>query len=148
MALQYRNYGFVTNSMIITFVLHMLYIGDFFHHEEWYLRTIDIAHDHFGFYLAWGSAAFLPTKYTLQAKYLARSSLELEPISAVLILGLDIGGYAIFRSSNNQKDNVRKLGGKWNDSDVINCSYTTADGRTHQKILLCSGLLSHYLPYE
>ncbi|KAJ5368172.1 7-dehydrosterol-delta 7-reductase [Penicillium cataractarum] len=105
MALQYRNYGFVTNSMIITLVLHMLYIGDFFHHEEWYLRTIDIAHDHFGFYLAWGSAAFLPTMYTLQAQYLARSPLELEPISAALILGLGIGGYAIFRSSNNQKDN-------------------------------------------
>jgi hypothetical protein len=25
-----------------------------------YLRTIDIAHDHFGFYLAWGDVVWLP----------------------------------------------------------------------------------------
>jgi 7-dehydrocholesterol reductase len=134
----------VTNSIIVTFILHVLYIGDFFYHEDWYLRTIDIAHDHFGFYLAWGSAAFLPAMYTLQVQYLARSPVELHPISAGLILGIGIGGYAIFRSANNQKDSVRRLGGKWKDSSVIKCSYTTADGLVHQSVLLCSGSLSLY----
>lgn len=51
---QYVKIGRVTNSMIIVNALHMLYVVDFFYNEDWYLRTIDIAHDHFGFYLAWG----------------------------------------------------------------------------------------------
>jgi 7-dehydrocholesterol reductase len=35
-------------------------VVDFFINEDWYLRTIDIAHDHFGFYLAWGDVVWLP----------------------------------------------------------------------------------------
>ncbi|KAJ5851972.1 uncharacterized protein N7529_011357 [Penicillium soppii] len=138
-AQQYQKHAIVTNSIIITFILHLLYIADFFHHEDWYLRTIDIAHDHFGFYLAWGSSAFLPSMYTLQIQYLARSPLELSPALAALVLAVGIGGYYIFRSANNQKDNLRNSGGKWQDSEVIECSYTTADGVKHQSILLCSG---------
>jgi hypothetical protein len=40
------------------------------HAPRRYLRTIDIAHDHFGFYLAWGDVVWLPFMYTLQSQYL------------------------------------------------------------------------------
>lgn len=46
----------------------MLYILDFFFNEDWYLKTIDIAHDHYGWYLAWGDAVWLPWMYTLQVR--------------------------------------------------------------------------------
>lgn len=54
--------------MMILCVLHFLYIVDYFYHEDWYLRTIDICHDHFGYYLAWGDSVWLPYMYTLQAQ--------------------------------------------------------------------------------
>jgi hypothetical protein len=52
--------------MIMVTLLHMLYILDFFFNEDWYLKTIDIAHDHYGWYLAWGDLVWLPWMYTLQ----------------------------------------------------------------------------------
>jgi 7-dehydrocholesterol reductase len=59
-AAQYNEIGYVTNSMLLLNWLHLVYVLDFFYNEDWYLRTIDIAHDHFGFYLAWGDSVWLP----------------------------------------------------------------------------------------
>ena len=59
-AAQFREIGYVTNSMLLLNWLHLVYVLDFFYNEDWYLRTIDIAHDHFGFYLAWGDSVWLP----------------------------------------------------------------------------------------
>lgn len=41
---------------------------DFFWNETWYLKTIDICHDHFGWYLGWGDCVWLPFLYTLQVR--------------------------------------------------------------------------------
>jgi hypothetical protein len=60
MAYQYQTFGYVTKSMLLVSFFHFLYVLDFFYNEDWYLRTIDITHDHFGFTLAWGDTAFLP----------------------------------------------------------------------------------------
>lgn len=62
MAYQYQTFGFVTKSMLLVTFFHFLYVLDFFYNEDWYLRTMDITHDHFGFYLAWGDTAFLPNR--------------------------------------------------------------------------------------
>jgi hypothetical protein len=62
MAYQYQTFGFVTKSMLLVTFFHFLYVLDFFYNEDWYLRTIDITHDHFGFNLAWGDTAFLPNR--------------------------------------------------------------------------------------
>ena len=64
--------GGVSYGMYATNFLQLLYILDFFWMEDWYLKTIDIALDHFGWYLAWGITNWLPTTYTLQAHYLAK----------------------------------------------------------------------------
>lgn len=45
-----------------------IYVLDFFWNEAWYLKTIDICHDHFGWYLGWGDCVWLPYLYTLQVK--------------------------------------------------------------------------------
>lgn len=40
--------------MLVVLALQTIYVVDFFWNEDWYTRTIDITHDHFGFMLAWG----------------------------------------------------------------------------------------------
>jgi 7-dehydrocholesterol reductase len=65
MCAQYNMYGYVTNSMILLNFFHMIYVVDFFYNEDWYLRTIDIAHDHFGWYLSYGDTSYLPFMYNI-----------------------------------------------------------------------------------
>lgn len=143
MAQQYCINGFVTRSMFVTTNLHLLYVVDFFVHEDWYLRTIDICHDHFGFYLAWGSAVWLPCMYTLQTQYLVKIPVELSPNLAFNILVCGFFGYWIFRSSNNQKDLARRADGKcliWGSrAKVLRVKYETTDRIDHKSLLLISG---------
>ncbi|KAG8522560.1 7-dehydrocholesterol reductase, partial [Galemys pyrenaicus] len=54
-------------------VLQAIYVLDFFWNEAWYLKTIDICHDHFGWYLGWGDCVWLPYLYTLQVSGRRRS---------------------------------------------------------------------------
>ncbi|XP_006761431.2 PREDICTED: 7-dehydrocholesterol reductase [Myotis davidii] len=65
-AKQQELHGHVTNSMVLVNVLQAIYVLDFFWNEAWYLKTIDICHDHFGWYLGWGDCVWLPYLYTLQ----------------------------------------------------------------------------------
>ncbi|KAK2804843.1 hypothetical protein FQN51_001485 [Onygenales sp. PD_10] len=117
-ALQFYKFGYITNSIIITDLLHATYVIDLFYNEGWYIKTIDIAHDHVGFYLAWGSATWLPMMYTLQPQFLAVHPVSLSPIAAASILMTGFGGYALFRSANHQKYLVRDTKGQWNN-DII-----------------------------
>ncbi|OAX85062.1 hypothetical protein ACJ72_00563 [Emergomyces africanus] len=142
-ALQFCRYGYITNSIIIADILHLTYIVDFFFNEHWYLKTMDMAHDHVGFYLAWGSAAWLPTIYTLQPQFLAVHPVSLSPITAATILTAGFCGYVLFRSANHQKYLVRDTQGKcliWGKPpQYIHGQYKTTDGSTHKSIILCSG---------
>lgn len=142
-AYQYQEYGFVTKSILVSTTLHFLYVIDFFINEDWYLRTIDICHDHFGFYLAWGSVVWLPCMYTLQTQYLARNPIIISAFQAMTILVTGVSGYLIFRSVNHQKDVVRRTGGKciiWGSrAQVLRVKYQTKDGTDHESLLLCSG---------
>ena len=108
-----------------------------------YLRTIDICHDHFGFYLAWGSMVWLPTIYTLQAQWLARYPGDVSNTMAAVLLFIGLSGYTLFRTVNHQKDLARRTRGEcqiWGKkAEVIKAKYQTADGKEHETILLCSG---------
>ncbi|PVZ98178.1 hypothetical protein BB558_005816 [Smittium angustum] len=140
---QYEQLGYVTNSMILLNILHATYVLDFFYFEDWYLRTIDIAHDHFGFYLGWGDCVWLPYTYTLQSHYIYRNPVSLSWPMFVVILSIGSVGYYIFRNANNQKDLVRKHDGNvsiWGKpARFIRTKYVTSDGEIHNSILLTSG---------
>lgn len=142
-AAQHRDLGYISNSMGIAMLLHFIYVLDFFVNEDWYLRTIDITHDHFGYCLGWGSTAAVPSIYTIQCQYLARYPADLSFWHAAAVLALGLGGYAIFRSANHQKDVIRSSNGRckiWHrQPEYLRCSYETEDGRRHESILLCSG---------
>jgi 7-dehydrocholesterol reductase len=143
MAYQYQLHGLITKSMIVTIILHTIYVLDFFINEDWYLRTIDICHDHFGFYLAWGCTVWLPGIYTLQTQYLARNPVILSSAHAASILLVGVGGYSLFRSVNHQKDLVRRTKGNcelWGSpAKILRVKYRTKDGLEHDSLLLCSG---------
>ncbi|KAL3447666.1 ergosterol biosynthesis ERG4/ERG24 [Aspergillus insuetus] len=142
-ALQVQKHGSISNSMIAVLILHGIYIVDFFWNEDWYLRTIDIHHDHFGFYLAWGSTVWLPVLYSLQAQFLAYNHVQLSSINFTLTLILGLAGYTVFRSANNQKLSVRLMEGNCmvfgKKARVIKSTYRISDGSIHESLLLCSG---------
>lgn len=142
-ALQYERYGKVTDSMWLVNILQAIYVLDFFVHEDWYLKTIDIAHDHFGFYLAWGDSVWLPFMYTLQAQYLSLHPNELGILRFSLFFALGIIGYCVFREANFQKDICRRTDGKFSlwgrPARVLRTTYTSSDGRLHHSVLLTSG---------
>lgn len=129
--------------MFSVLVLQTVYVVDFFWNEDWYTRTIDIAHDHFGFMLAWGDTMFLPAFYTLQAQYLARFPTQFTTVQALTVLSIGLFGYSIFRWANHQKDYARRHGGDaliWGrPAQFIRASYRTTDGKEHDTILLTSG---------
>ena len=142
-AKQFEALGYVTTSMILVNLLQLVYVLDFFAREDWYLRTIDMHHDRFGFLLAWGSAVWIPFVYTLQAAYLVRHPVELSPAAVACILALAGAGYAVFLSANRQRDRFRRAGGAvriWRrPATSIPASYETADGAVHHTRLLTSG---------
>jgi 7-dehydrocholesterol reductase len=149
---QYEKYGYVTNSMIALYILQATYILDFFWNEGWYLRTIDIAHDHFGFYLAWGDNVWLPYLYPLQAFYLVKHPVQLSTPAFVGILALGFAGYYIFRAVNDQKDKFRKDPTKpiWGKPSVyVTAKFETGDGKFRESPLLASGFwgLSRHFNY-
>ncbi|XP_063900244.1 7-dehydrocholesterol reductase-like isoform X2 [Zophobas morio] len=144
-ARQYQLYGALTNSMVLLNIGQAVYVADFFFHEDWYLRTIDICHDHFGYYLAWGDTAWLPIMYALQAPFLVRHPRVLSTVECFLISLLFSLGYLIFRSANNQKDKFRATEGKaffFNQKPTfINANYVTADGKQRERRAILITLL-------
>ena len=153
---QYETFGTVTNSMILVNLLQGLYVVDFFWNERWYLKTIDICHEHFGFYLAWGDCVWLPFMYTLQGCYLAHNPVLLDDRIAVLIFVLGLTGYILFRWANYQKDHFRRMisGGVapivWGKrASYICCNYHTKDGKERLSYLLTSGFwgLARHMNY-
>ncbi|XP_018410569.1 PREDICTED: 7-dehydrocholesterol reductase isoform X1 [Nanorana parkeri] len=142
-AKQQELYGQVTNSMILVNVLQAIYVVDFFWNEAWYLKTIDICHDHFGWYLGWGDCVWLPFLYTLQGLYLVYNPVQLSTTAAAAILLLGLVGYYIFRMTNHQKDLFRRTNGNcviWGKKPkFIECAYTSTDGKKHYSKLMISG---------
>lgn len=141
-ATQYARYGVVTNSMMLVNFFQMLYVVYFFWKEAWYLKTIDIHHDHFGWMLAWGDSVWLPYMYTLQGLFLVIHPIELSFEYAFFVLVLGLMGFYIFAEANNQKDKFRKtevmkIWGK--KAESIPCHYMTLDGTQRESKLLTSG---------
>lgn len=142
-AAQYRRFGQISDSMILVNILQALYVVDFFVHEDWYLKTMDIAHDHFGFMLAWGDSVWLPFMYTLQTQYLSYHPVYLGTGQFWIILTIGLMGYIIFREANFQKDVCRRTEGKcqiWGrPARTLYTIYQSSDGKLHKSLLLMSG---------
>ncbi|HEX2571344.1 MAG TPA: hypothetical protein VH877_17430 [Polyangia bacterium] len=106
-AKQYELHGQVTVPMILVNVFHILYVADYFFHEEAILTTWDIKHENFGWMLCWGDLLWVPAMYSLQAYYLLHHAHDLPAPAVAGIVALNLAGYYVFRSSNLQKHRFR-----------------------------------------
>lgn len=138
-AVQYKDHGYISNSMVLLNFLQTLYIGYFFYREAWYLKTLDISHDHFGWMFAFGDLVWLPAMYTLQGLYLVVNPIDLSITYFMCVLLLGCYGFYIFLCSNNEKDNFRSNMHTDKSVKIISCKYITSDGLEHKSSLLVSG---------
>ncbi|XP_066575066.1 delta(14)-sterol reductase TM7SF2 [Amia ocellicauda] len=95
-------------SMLLVNGFQLLYVTDALWNEEAVLTTMDIAHDGFGFMLAFGDLAWVPFTYSLQAHFLLLHPHSLSTLTAAAITALNALGYFIFRQSNSQKNRFRR----------------------------------------
>merc|ERR1711916_138444 len=100
--------GNLSPALVLTTLFHYIYVLDSLYFEPLILTTMDITTDGFGFMLAFGDLVWVPSIYTIQARYLVDYPIELSNLAIVLLLALNLGGYYIFRSANKQKDTFRK----------------------------------------
>ena len=68
---------------------------------------MDITTDGFGFMLAVGDLLWVPFTYSLQARYLVFTQVELGPVWVALTLIANFTGYYIFRDANGEKNDFR-----------------------------------------
>ena len=123
---QYRVHGLVSDSMILTLAFQSFYVLDGLYMESSILTTIDITTDGFGFMLAFGDLVWVPSIYSLQARYLAVYPVHLGFLGITGVLAVQGAGYYLFRQSNNEKNRFRS---NPNDPKIKHLEYiTTASG--------------------
>ncbi|KAF2179025.1 sterol C-14 reductase-like protein [Zopfia rhizophila CBS 207.26] len=104
---QYRNFGRITDSILLITLSQTLYVLDALYMEPAILTTIDIISDGFGFMLSFGDLAWLPFTYSIQARYLAQHPVELGWTGVAAVFAVQASGYYIFRAVNNEKNRFR-----------------------------------------
>ncbi|PYI07180.1 c-14 sterol reductase [Aspergillus sclerotiicarbonarius CBS 121057] len=106
-ARQYRTYGYVTDSIVISTAFQAFYVLDGLYMEPALLTTMDIIMDGFGYMLSFGDMVWVPFIYNFQTRYLAVFPYELGAKGILLVLAVTAVGYSIFRGANNQKNRFR-----------------------------------------
>ncbi len=147
--------GHVSNTILVSAGITVVYLFKFFWWESGYFTSLDIMHDRFGFYICWGVLAWVPAVYALTAQYLVLRPHDLPWAVALAIFGLGLGAIYVNYAADEQRQRVRETGGNttiWGRApELIKARYTTADGRPHESLLLVSGWWSvarhfHYVP--
>lgn len=152
-AKQKELYG-LSDSMVVSVTLQLVYIAKFFIWEGGYLRSMDIMHDRAGYYLCWGCLVWVPAIYTSPALYLVHHPVHLG-VWAYVILGVGIFSIMANYFADKQRQKVRATEGDclvWGKKpELIVAKYTTAQGNHQQSLLLASGWWGlarhfHYVP--
>lgn len=153
-AKQAELYG-LSNSMMLSITLQLLYITKFFHWEPGYLRSMDIMHDRAGYAICWGCLVWVPGIYTSPTLYLVNHPISLSVPLFSLLLGVGIISIAINYFADAQRQKARATGGQcliWKKKpEIIIASYHTVQGDKKESLLLLSGWWSvarhfHYAP--
>ena len=107
-AKQVELHGTLTTPMLLVNAFQLLYVADFFFHEDALLTTWDIKHERFGWMLCFGCLVWVPFTFSIQAYYLVTHVHGLSAWATAGIVALNMAGYAIFRSVNLQKHRFRR----------------------------------------
>lgn len=154
-AAQVDRLGHLDLGMLVAVALQVVYIFKFFVWEDGYFHSIDIMHDRFGFYIAWGVCGWLPIVYTLPTLYLVDHPSGMGVVAALLLFVFGVAAIYVNYEADAQRQRVRATQGQakvWGRApQTIVASYTPADGVPRQNLLLVSGWWGvarhfHYLP--
>jgi delta14-sterol reductase len=104
---QYRNFGRVTDSIVLISLAQAIYSLDSFYMEPAILTTMDIIQDGFGMMLSFGDLVWVPFTYTIQTRYLSVYPVDLGAKGVLAVIAVQSFGYYIFRSVNNEKNRFR-----------------------------------------
>ena len=140
---QYELYGSVSDSMIVSVVLQLIYVGIFFYYESGYFKTMDIQEDRAGYYIVWGVMVWVPAIYTLTAHYLVKHPVHIGPVFSAILIIVGILSFYSKTSMNRQRINVRTHDGDYkiwgHKAKIIRAEYVDEKGRKRQSILLVDG---------
>jgi 7-dehydrocholesterol reductase len=145
----------LSNSMLISVVLQLIYISKFFIWETGYLSSLDIMHDRAGYYICWGCLVWVPCVYTSPSMYLVLHPIHLNPLFAVFIFISGALCISINYLADRQRQRVRATKGQckiWGKKPITTlASYQTEQGDIKQNLLLASGWWGitrhfHYIP--
>ena len=147
--------GGLSNSMVVSVALQLLYIAKFFIWETGYLRSLDIMHDRAGFYICWGCLVWVPCIYTSPSMYLVLHPVHLPTGIAILFFCLGALGILINYLADKQRLLTRATACRctiWGKEPVtLKACYKTEEGEPKQTLLLASGWWGiarhfHYIP--
>ncbi|CAJ2510270.1 Uu.00g061700.m01.CDS01 [Anthostomella pinea] len=119
-AKQYRNFGFVTDSIVFITLVQAIYVLDGQFMEPAILTTMDITTDGFGFMLAFGDLVWLPFIYSQQTRYLSTHPVMMGWLGTAAVSAVLTAGFSVFRLSNSQKNIFRT---NPNDPRVAHLTY-------------------------
>ncbi|PPJ54466.1 hypothetical protein CBER1_06941 [Cercospora berteroae] len=145
-ALQYEKHGKLTASMALAVAFRLTITVEYFWYENWFFETLDGSYERFSFYSIYGFAAMMPHLWTLQTQYLMLHPVELSTKRCLALTVMFLIGWYMRHVVDDQKSSSRAANGDkkiWGKKvKVIRVQYRTSDGKTHQSLLLCSGMLS------
>jgi 7-dehydrocholesterol reductase len=142
-------------AMAACALLTIAYLFKFFVWESGYLRSLDIMHDRFGYYICWGVLSWVPSVYCLPGMCAAQRSGDLHPAVALAVVAFGLASIAVNYAADAQRQRVRETGGRttvWGRApQLIRARYTTGDGVERESLLLASGYWAvarhfHYVP--
>ncbi len=141
-AKQQQLYG-LSDSMIVSVALQIIYVGIFFYYESGYFKTMDIQEDRAGYYLIWGVMVWVPAVYTLTAHYLVHHPIDIGPVYASILVVVALLGFYSKTNMNRQRINVREHDGNYkiwgHPAKIIRAKYKDDKGQARESILLIDG---------
>ncbi|OJJ08152.1 hypothetical protein ASPVEDRAFT_179335 [Aspergillus versicolor CBS 583.65] len=102
-AKQYRNYGYISDSIVFTALVQAYYVFSSQYGESSILTMMDITTDGMGFMLTFGDLAWVPFLYSTQCRYLSTYPVHLGWIHIAAMCAVFVLGIYIFRAANTQK---------------------------------------------
>ncbi|KCV70446.1 hypothetical protein H696_02788 [Fonticula alba] len=150
---QYTMLGHLSNPMIMSVTIQLVYLFKFFHWEMGYMATLDIMHDRLGYYICWGIFCLVPSLYTLCTNYLVNHPYEISNLTCFLGTVFGISLVALEYHIDMERVHFRNAKGKdkiWGrlPRHVV-AKYIAADGTERTSLLLADGFwgLSRHINY-
>ncbi len=140
---QYEQTGAASPGMVASTVVLVAYLAKFFWWEDGYFGSIDIIHDRFGYYIAWGVLVWVPAVYCLPAFWMVEHPSTLSAPAAGLVALLGLVSIAVNYAADAQRQRVRATDGQttiWGrPPELIRAPWVSGDGVSRSSLLLVSG---------